>query len=233
MTNRSGLKELTADITALLDLVGDEHRLGAAQAAIQNETLSLAELQEFVPANVIRLANVTADPEDLEAIRATLEDSPELQDFVTALDALKTHFAGLDHHPAVVAELRRELARRSKTREDGENRIAGLSWDPFWADDTNDKLVPGVNVQFRDESENLLLKSRLDWDDLTFLLNALSRILKKHMKRSQFLANEKLLSLPDADSIGERLSSLLVEMQEIQEICGKFGIAVTGPQNDA
>lgn len=224
----TGNDQLDSDLETLFSLVRDEKRLAAAKAAISDQSCSWQKLQESIPPSVFRLASTFLGDESVETQINELDSTDEREVLSNALAQMKAHFNGLEQHPAVADVLRRELARleeKTERPDDGENRVTGVEWDLAWAEN-DDKVSPLVHVRLRDESDGLILRSTMDWDDIAFLVGAFCRLLSLHMKRSKPIADAELLALPNSEKIAERLSEAVTAIQEIAELGEAYGIRV-------
>jgi hypothetical protein len=219
----TGIADLDSDLAELFDLVDDEPRLAEAKEAIADPKTSLESLREHMPAGVMRLASFLIDLEAQSKALADIEDAKTREALTKASELVRMHLSGLANRPTIVAEMRRELTQELKGRNDADNAIAGIQSEPIWTEE-RDALEPSVLLRFRGAGGELLLASKLDWDDLTFLIGALSRVLQSHMTKSEPLVEAGLLSVPDARSIAERLDSAVEALAGVRELGKKFGI---------
>ena len=98
--------------------------------------------------------------------------------------------------------------------------------------DADGKLAPAARLKLRGHAETVLLASTMDWDDLTFLIRALCRILQRHMEMSKPVSKAELLEVPGSVKIGERLGDASAMLREISELARGFGITVAPALSD-
>ena len=220
----TGIEPMDSDLHKLLALVGDSQRLAAAKQAAANEELSFEELESRISRDVIRIIVALSDDDEVAAFASQAQEAPAKATLQRAARLVREHFPRLYHHPAVVREMRRKMDRATRGAEDKEGKINGVYWAPSWHDRSG-KLSPAGLLQLRDRADKVLLTSPLDWDDMTFLISALSRQLAAHMEKSKPIVEADLLAIPDADKISERIGETSHALQRIRELGAFIGLA--------
>lgn len=222
----TGNRQVDEDLSVLFAFVEDDNRLAMAKKAIADESTTLEQLQAAIPIGVLRLCVALLDREQTSALLGSILEEERREVLETAIALSSQHFGGVDRHPAILAELRRELTRRqTEARDDGENTINSVGWEAIWQQD-GDKLVPAVRLRLRGEPEKLLVASTMDWDDLAFLIRALCRVLQRHMEVSKPVSEANLLLVVNSEKVGERLGDASEMLQQISELGQAFGIKV-------
>lgn len=224
VTKITGNQQLDTALTDLFALTDDEERLKAAKKVVEDKQATLDLLTKHLTPSVIQMAASLAG-EDTNEILKGIDNEDVRNTLKRAFKLLQTHFSALPTHPSIVASMRRELEELSPARDDGDNTITGIGWEPTYAEHEG-KLVPLVSLRLRGELQKLLLISKLDWDDLIFLIDATSDILHVHMRKSLPIAEVGLLSTAGTEKVEERLKSAIESLTQASELGKKLGIFV-------
>ena len=219
----TGIPHIDSDIRSLFKFAEDKSNLTTAKKTIEDDSKTLEQLQDTIPAPILKASLSLLDKDTTDAILDTIKEDQRRQAFQQAIDLVSQHFKGLDRHPAIVSELRREIKKREPTRDDGENTIVGIGWEDIWREEEG-KLIPAMRLRLRGKSQKLLLASTVDWEDLTFIIRALCGALKGHMKTSKPVHKAELLQVENSEKIGKQLVGISENLQQICELAEGFGI---------
>ena len=64
----------------------------------------------------------------------------------------------------------------------------------------------------------------MDWDDLLYVVNVLTKILGKQFEHALALAQPNLLELPDKKQLGERIAEMQTHLDRLAQAAPKLGI---------
>ncbi len=110
---------------------------------------------------------------------------------------------------SALAQLNESEAQPLHPLADSMNRISAISPLFNWAG-TPPELVPNVRIGFMNQNKRMLLDSVFDWDDLAYVLAALTDILADLLEKGQSLAEAEQLDLSSpiiTNTAPRRLSS--------------------------
>lgn len=226
---RTGIDDLDHDLSKLFQ-VCEGASLKQIKDAISDRDLSGSQLMEQVPASILRLAYIFGDPLRLKVL-AEKVPAGALVHLNRAAALIEEHFPSLVEHPGytefMAAEFRGKKDGGSAALDpESRKRIASVSTVSSWFGNPPD-LQPSVRLMLSNRSDDILLDSPLDWNDLVFLSMSLLQVLSTQMDSAKDFSRF-MLDLPAGacSSIAERIAIMEECLKQIKEIAPAFGIDV-------
>jgi len=217
----TGNEMLDSDLKELFQVAAGP-RLQAVHGAIKKRNLSEPDFAKIAPPSVIRVTHALTDPENFKSLlkQCPVEVHPLLK---KAKGLAQKEFSDLPSHPAASRILEKE-AEDKKPRLNY-NTISRISWISEWVGKPP-KLLPTVRIGLRDRRDELLLDTTVDWDDLLYLIQGLSRILTEHMEESLELGRASLLEIPDKGELSNKIGNTRANLDRLLELAPEFDIEV-------
>ncbi len=220
----TGRPQLDRDLQLLFE-AEDTDRLEEMRRAVSNRSITEEELRKVIPDGIWRLVYLVFSGVQFAIFRSQLEENGRnLLD--EARHLIKRYFADVFECEAAVsalAQLNESEAQPLHPLADSMNRISAISPLFNWAG-TPPELVPNVRIGFMNQNKRMLLDSVFDWDDLAYVLAALTAILADLLEKGQSLAEAEQLDLSEAPRIAERLAELTDSLDKIRQLGPRYGI---------
>lgn len=223
-TVRTGLKELDADLNELFRIC-ESKKLANIKKAIANKTLSNDDFRKVVPESLLRLAASLPYPQFNLLLENVHEGSIPL--IKRAKSLIEEHFGDLFEHKAAKSLLKNMGKSEGKGESLADKTISGIGYYCSWAG-SPPKLIPVVHIGFKNKNGKILFDSTLDWEDLSFLLEALAEVLAGLLDKGKSLAEAKQIDLSDAQKTGERIRKTLEEFEKIKKLAPTYKIKIEG-----
>jgi len=219
----TGFKELNDDLKELFEICEGD-KLNAIKDAIANKELSSDEFAKVVPKSVIRLSSFLVGPQFHLFVESVRKDSIPL--IREAKSLIEKHFLSLFEHEAARSLLKEEMKEGPSHEESLHDKgISGVTHYRIWAG-SPPELTPAVCIGFKNKKGKILWESKLDWDDLSFLLDALAKILFDLLDEGKSLVECKQIDLSDAQKVGERIENTLEHFENIKKLAPTYGIKI-------
>lgn len=236
--SKTGIEDLDRDLEMLFRLA-KSGQFQSIKDALEDTTLSPNKIKDLVPEGFVRLTAVFTTPvlfglvktDCREDGRATLDEARSLFD---------KHFPDIGRHPSIPA-LVSEYFKKKKVIDlkeekdsvsamlDSLNVISQLEHFTSWRV-TENEILPAVRVVFSNRRNRLLLDTLMDWDDLMFIVQGLTTILRDDLRKGQQFARKRKpkIVVPESEKnrIAERISETILKLEEISELALSFGIEV-------
>jgi len=219
----TGSEQLDADLKEFFEICKSD-KLEAIKEAISNEGLSSAEFGEIVPNSLIRLVGILSGVQFNFLVESMRKESiPLLRE---ARSLMEEHFGNLLEHKAAREALRKDIKASLDSEESmADKSISAVTFFHTFAG-SPPELIPAVKIAFKNKKGKILLDSYLDWEDLSFLLKAFSRVLVELLEAGKALVDLNQLDLSDAEKVGESLTKTLSRLRKITELAPKFKVKV-------
>ncbi len=200
------------------------NQLEEMSRAVSNVSITEEELRRVIPDGILRLAYVFSGAQFAvirsqlrEESRAFLDDAKQLIDRYFA-DVFKCEAA-----VKTIVRLNQSEAGDLHPLADSMNQISSISPLFTWSG-TPPALVPSVRIGFMNQNKRMLLDSLFDWDDLAYVVAALTAILASLLEKSQSLVDSEQLDLSEGPRIAERLVELTASLEKVRQLGPRYGI---------
>lgn len=224
---KTGIKQLDEDLNGLFELC-ESNRLDTVKKAIANKSITSEEFAKIVPESLIRLSMLLIGPQYNLFIENINEAS--IQSLEQAKSLLEKHFANLFENKAARSALKKEVQAPPKIEETlSDKAISGIGYYCKW-DGTPPELMPAIHISFKNKKRKILLDSILDWDDLIFLLEALTSAFVVLLEKGKSLAELEQLDLSDAPKVGERIGRTFQEFQKVKNLANAYKVKIVTPE---
>ena len=231
---RTGIEALDRDIDALLALRGTEE-LRKLQAVLNNDNSSINDISTYVPENALNLAFFLSDSEKFQEISKEVPDEGK-QLLQNARKFIVDELSALRVHPAVVDQLFRQVQSKSEEENNRSvirlNTIAGFTPSRLWFQRDDDVFEPILRVGFKDVNNESLLDSTMDWDDLSFVVNALLTYMKKDFERGLPFSKTNDVVIQGKKKIGRRLAAMKVNIEALTAMAAEYKIPAAESTDD-
>jgi hypothetical protein len=192
---------------------------------IGNRAVAAEEFFAVIPKQVAELAVFLRTPLLYEAILARVP-AVLRQSLEAAKSAADTHFVGIESHPATAEMIRRRAQTVGITsRKDDAvlTEFSGFEATPLWLE-SGEALVPAVTTTIRSAANKVLMRSTLDWDDLSFLAFVLVDLFKDELTRAGKMANSHAVHIANRAVIADRLSQMRSALDEVERLAPVLNI---------
>lgn len=211
----TGSKELDNDLKELFDIC-ESDKLDTVKQAILNKELSEEDFSKVVPVSLIRLSFLLTGPQFNILLEKIHKDS--IPFVKKAKSLLEVHFNNLfDSKPA--KSLMEDMI--SQPQDVGEalgDKVVSRITHYFVWEGSPPKLTPAVHLGFKNRKGKLLFDTRVDWDDLSSILEKLSGIFSELLERGKSLAKSRKVDLDYASDVKDRVIRILENFKKIQDV---------------
>ncbi len=215
----TGIKGLDDDLRELFAICEDKKKLNTIKHAIANKDISSEEFSKVVPKVLINLSFFLLGPQSIVLLEQINEAAVGLVQEAKSL--IENHFANLFENKIAKSRLIRESKVTTEEQEPVESiadeRIQGIEYYLMWEDDPPE-LTPAACIAFKNRKKKILLKTRLEWEDLGFLLKTLSDIFVELLEKGKSLAELGQLDLSDSEKVLKNIEETSVNLQQMKEI---------------
>ena len=213
----TGIKGLDDDLRELFAICEDKEKLNTTKQAIANKDISSEEFLKVVPESLMRLSTMF-----LSAMRFSYllddiyEDSIGLVKEAKSL--IEEHFGNIFENKIVKSKVKDKAKEEQDNSESlADEIIQRIAYYLIWEDEPPE-LTPAVRIAFGNSKEKILLNTRLDWEDFSFLLKNLSAIFFDLLEKGKSLAELGQLDLSDSQKVMERIEETSENLQKMKEI---------------
>ena len=215
--SRTGIKGLDADLRELFAICKDKEKLNTIKQAIANKDILSEEFSKIVPKILITLSLVLAGPQFIILLEQINEEA--VGSVKEAKSLIEKHFGNLFENENAKSMLRSEVTteERGHIESLADETIRGIAHYFIWEDDPPE-LTPAVRMAFKNRKKKILLNTRLDWDDVSFLLQGLSEIFVELLEKGKPLAELGQLDLSYSQRVSKNIEETLGNLQKMKEI---------------
>lgn len=213
---KTGMKGLDADLRELFAICEDKEKLNAIKQAIANKEVSSEEFSKIVPKVLITFSLFLTGPQFILLLDKINEEAVDLVKKAKSL--IEKHFGNLFENENAKSMLRREVTEEGEDIEYlTDETIRGIAHYFIWEDDPPE-LTPAVRIGFKNRKRKILLNTRLDWEDFSFLLKSLSGIFVKLLEKGKTLAELGQIDLSDSQKVVKDIEETLGNLKKMKEI---------------
>ena len=174
---KTGMKDLDDDLRELFAICEDKKKLSTIKEAIANKDISSEEFSKIVPKSLIAFSFLLSGPTFIFLLDDIKEEAVGLVKDAKSL--IEKHFGKLFENKNAKSIFEKMTEEESGHEESlADETIRGIGHYFIWEDDPPE-LTPAVRMAFKNRKKKILLNTRLDWDDFSFLLQGLSGIFVK------------------------------------------------------
>jgi len=212
----TGNKSFDDDLRELFAICGDKKKLNIIKQAIDNKDISRKDFSKVVPKSLIKLSVFLSEPQfsiNLEQI------NKEAVDLVKkAKSLIEKHFSNLFENENARSILNKMTKGQQTDRESlADGVVRGIEYYFMWEDDPP-KLTPAVHMALTNIKGKILLKTRLDWEDFSFLLKNLTGIHAELLEKGKTLAELGQIDLSDSEKVSKNIEEALGNLKKVKEI---------------
>lgn len=222
---KTGIKGLDKDLKVLFDIC-ESKKLVTIKNAIANKKISNDDFAKVVPESLVRLALALTGPQFNLFLDDVYKNSIPLVKQAKSL--IEKHFGNLFENEAAKSLLKKHTEEPEDKGESlADKVISRVSHYRVW-EGNPPELTPAVHIGFKNKKGKILFDSTLDWEDLSFVLEALAEVLAGLLDKGKSLAKDKQIDLSDAQKVGERIRKTLEEFEKIKKLAPTYKIKIEG-----
>lgn len=213
----TGVKGLDKDLRELFVICEDEKKLDTIKQAIANKEISSEEFSKVVPDVLVKLSYYLDGPRFVILSEQVNEEAIDLCKDAKLL--LEKHFGNLFENENAKSMLRSNVTTKAREQIDSlaDETIRGIGYYFMWEDDPPE-LTPAVRIAFKNKKGKILLNTRLDWDDFSFLVSNLAEILVELLEKGKTLAELGQIDLSYSQKVLKRIEETSETLQKTNEI---------------
>lgn len=213
---KTGIKSLDDDLRELFAICEDKEKLNTIKQAIANKDISSEEFSKVVPEYLITFSFFLTGPQIIFLFDNINEEAVGLVKEAKSL--IEKHFGNLFENENAKSMIK----KITEEQQDGGESLADevirrIGYYLVWEGDPP-KVMPAVRMALRNKKRKILLKTTLDWDDLSGLLKKLSSIFVELLEKGQLLAELGQLDLSYSQKVAENIEETLGNLQKTKEI---------------
>ena len=212
----TGMKGLDDDLRELFAICEDKEKLNTIKQAIANKDISSEEFSKIVPKVLITFSFFLTGPQIIFLFDNINEEAVGLVKEAKSL--IEKHFGNLFENENAKSMIK----KMTEEQQDGGEYLADevirrVGYYLVW-EGNPPKVIPAVRMALKNEKRKILLKTTLDWDDLSGLLKKLSSIFVELLEKGQLLAELGQLDLSYSQKVAENIEETLGNLQKTKEI---------------
>jgi len=211
----TGLKGLDDNLRELFAICEDKEKLNTIKQAIANKDVSIEEFSKAVPKILMELSFFLSGPQFALFLDNINEESVGLVKEAKSL--IDKHFGNLFENKIAKSVFKSEMTTEEEYDSIADETIQGIAHYLTWEDDPPE-LLPAVRIAFRNGKKKILLNTRLDWEDFSFLLKGLSGIFVKLLEKGKPLAELGQVDLSGSQKVAKNIEETLGNLQKMKEI---------------
>lgn len=214
---KTGIKGLDDDLRELFAIFEDKKKLNTIKKAIANKDISSKEFIKIVPEVLIRLSHFLAGSQFEILLEKVDRGAIDLVQEAKSL--IEKHFGNLSENKIAKSMLERAMTKEEREHIESltDETIQGIAYYLIWEDDPPE-LTPAVRIAFKNRKRKILLNTRLDWDDLSFLLRVLSGIFVELLEKGKPLAELGQLDPSYSKIVVKNIKETLGNLRKMKEI---------------
>ncbi len=213
----TGIKGLDGDLRELYAICEDKKRLDTIKQAIANKDISSEEFSKVVPKVLVTLSLFLAGPQFVIVMDEINKDASD--SVIEAKSLIEQHFGNLFTNKNAKSMLKSIVTTKEQDHIESlaDETIQGIAHYLIWEDEPPE-LTPAVRMAFKSRRKKILLNTRLDWGELSFLWKSLSGILVELLEKGKTLAELGQIDLSDSQDISKHIEEVLGNLQKMKEI---------------
>jgi hypothetical protein len=213
----TGIKGLDDDLRELFEICDNKERLDAIKQAVANKDISNEEFLKIVPKFLITLSFILSDPQFTLLLGKINGEAVDLTKEAKSL--IEKHFANLFENK-IAQSMLNDLTKAGQQGEKesiADEAIRGIEYYSIWEDDPP-KLTPAVRLALTNKKRKILLNTRMDWEDLAFILKKFSEISVELLEKGKPLAELGQINLSNSQEVLKNIEETLGNLKKIEEI---------------
>ena len=212
----TGIKGLDADLQELFAICEDKKKLDTIKQAIANKDISSEEFSKIVPKVLITFSLFLTGPQFIFFLDDINEGAVGLVKEAKSL--IEKHFGNLFENENAKSMLKKMTGGEREYEESlADETISGIAHYLIW-EDVPPELTPAVRMAFKNRKKKILLNTRLDWEDVTFVLRGLSEIFVELLEKGKPLAELGQLDLSYYPKVVKNVEETLGNLRKMKEI---------------
>jgi len=220
----TGLDSLDEDLRNLFEIASDPKMIESIKQAIDNRDISAQEFVKIVPLALVRLTLLTNDF-FYHAVKTRIKvEAHELVD--KARHFIENNFPTIQTHPITQPFIEGAIQKYGHGIEQkifNVNTITQISSIISWFGKPPE-LIPTVRVSFLDERDRILLDSTMEWDDLIYMIEALTKIAQGLFECGRGLAEMNLLKITNPEKMAGRINNIQGYLNQIKDLFSIYKI---------
>jgi hypothetical protein len=222
----SGVKGLDKDLVEFLGLCESE-RLEPVKNAIKNKNASPEELEKLIPNSIIRIIVALSGLQYHFLLdRVHKESIPFIE---KARSLIEKHFGDFFENHAVRTLVSRVVEQNEDEEESLEdNCVNSISYFLTW-EDGPPELTPSAMIGLKNKKGKILCDIRAGWDNLSYLISALSQVLVNLLENGKVFADKGQIDLSDSENVARHIKKLSEQIDEIKKIAPAYKIILEEP----
>ena len=221
----TGLPPLDDDLRQFFE-VCESDAPDRVRKGLAGGTLSKEQFAELVPDGAFRAASLLTGPLTYKVVLEEVRNEAK-QLLERARELARTRLGPILEHPLSIKRFRQIAAGQDKGTLTGLgkslNAIYSVQAMRMWVR-TAPGLSPAIRIAFVNASNEPLLDSTFDWDNLLFVIKALTRAMAQSMEEGQTLARSQQIGLPDLAKLAERIRDTEKYLAQIKALAPTYGI---------
>ena len=165
---------------------------------------------------MIRLSLFLSGPQSTILLRQIKEEATGLVKEAKSL--IEKHFSNLfenENAQSILEQVTEEEQGAGESLVD--EVIRSIQYYLIW-EDYPPELTPAVRMGFKNRKKKILLNTKLDWDECSFLLKTLSKILIKLFEKGKPLAELGQIDLSGSENVLKNIDEALGNLQKMKSI---------------
>lgn len=214
---KTGIKGLDDDLRELFAICEDKKKLNTIKQAIANKDISSEEFSKVVPESLITFSIFLTGPQFIFLLDDINEEAIGLVKEAKSL--IEKHFGNIFENENAKSMLRSKVTTEERGHIESitDEAIRGIAYYLIWEDDPPE-LTPAARIAFKNRKRKILLNTRLDWEDFSFLLKILSEIFVELLEKGKSLAELGQLDLSDSQKVLKNIKETLGNLRKMKEI---------------
>ncbi len=213
----TGINSLDDNLRELFAICEDKKKLDTIKQAIADKDISSEEFSKVVPKVLIELSIILNGPQSILLLDKIKDGSVGLVKEAKSL--IEKHFGNLFESKIARSMLMSEVTKEEREHIEylTDETIQGIGYYLIW-EDNPPELTPAVRIAFKNRKHKMLLNTRLDWEDFSFLLKILSEIFVKLLEKGKPLAELGQIDLSVSEKVAKNIEEALGNLQKMKEI---------------
>jgi len=213
----TGIEGLDDGLRELFEICEDKEKLTIIKQAIADKDISREEFEKVVPEILITFSLYLSGPQFEFLLRQINEEAVVLVQEAKSL--IEKHFSNIFENEIAKSMLDSVITEEDREHSDtlGDETIRGAEYHLLWENDPPE-LTPAVRIAFKNQKAKVLLNTRLDWEDFSFLLSNLAEIFVDLLEKGKTLAELGQIDLSYSQKVSKDIEETLVNLQKMKEI---------------